>query len=112
MKRISALCWKNTFYISDVHVIFRKDSSLVSWNKKKLFILLFCIAHTGWNKSEAEAERDTEQLYIVLNIQNVYLYICLSTPTSSFSWAGAGAKLMLLNGHHLYDTEEVFQGYK
>lgn len=85
-----ALCWKNTFYVSDVCVIFRKDVSLVSWNTKKLFLLLFCIAHTGWNKSEVEAKRYTEQLRTVLSIQNVYLYICLSTPTYRFSYWGEG----------------------
>lgn len=112
MKRISALYWRNTFYTSDVHVIFRKDSSLVSWNTKTLFILLFCIAHTGWKKSEVEAKRYTEQIFIVLSIWNIYLYICLSIPTNNFGWAGAEAKLMLLNGHDLYDMEDVFQGYK
>lgn len=101
MKTISAFCWKNTFYISDLHVIFRKDSSFVPRYTKKLFILIFCIAHTGWNKSEVEAKRYTEQLHIILSIWNVYLYICLSTPTNGFSWAGAEAKLMLLNRHDL-----------
>lgn len=60
MKRISALCWKNVFYVSDVHVTFRKDSSSVFWSVRKLFILLFHIANTGWNKTEVEGKRYTE----------------------------------------------------
>lgn len=42
-----------------------------------------------------------------------YIFICISHHSSqTHEWADAEAKLMLLNAHDLYDTEDIFQDYK